>query len=90
MTNARSLTLTELETVCAGTAYTAGSYMYNTAINCSSHHKNMYFTGKMWERPLLGFISWWTEHINEYYCPDCGQTFEIAEDVYGKKPGDRK
>ncbi len=50
--------------------------------------KKMYFTGKMWERPLLGFIGWWTEHMNEYYCPDCGRTFDIQEDVYDRKVGE--
>ena len=86
--NAKALKMNELENVFAGTAITAGSSMFNSGITCDSHHKKMYFTGKMWERPLLGFIGWWTEHMNEYYCPDCGRTFDIQEDVYDRKVGE--
>ncbi len=87
--NRIELTPEQAGQVSGGSVYTAGSYYYNTAINCNSHHKNMYFTGKMWERPLFGFIGFWTEHMNQYYCPDCGLYFEIQEDIYDKKPGDR-
>ena len=87
--NAKALTMDEFENIWAGSTYTAGSNYYNSAMSCPSHHHNMYFTGKMWERPLFGLIDFWTEHINQYYCPDCGNTFDIAENKYNKKPGEK-
>lgn len=86
--NSIELTPEELEKIGGGTAFTVGTRYFNNAITCPAHHKNMYFTGKSWERPLYGVIGFWTEHMNEYYCPDCGEYYEIKEDKYDKKVGD--
>ncbi len=86
--NRIELTPEQAEQVGGGSVYTAGSSFYNSQLSCSGHHKKMYYTGKMWERPLFGFITCWTEHMNQYYCPDCGNYYEVQEDIYDKKPGD--
>lgn len=66
-----------LEDVAGGTAFTAGSYNYNWAIQCPGHLTKSYRTGREKEEPVFFF---WSQHMIEYYCPDCQQSWWVEQE----------
>ena len=66
-----------LEGIAGGTAFTAGSSWFNESMSCPSYHGNAYRTGNEDER---SFFFFWSQHIIEYHCPDCGATYWLVQE----------
>lgn len=67
----------ELQEVSAGSAFPVGTPDQTALWNCPTSHKNAYKTGREEERDCLFF---WSQHMKEYHCPDCGYNFWVHED----------
>ena len=67
----------ELKEVSAGSAFPVGTPDQTAQWNCPTSHKNAYKTGREEERDCLFF---WSQHMKEYHCPDCGYNFWVHED----------
>ena len=77
MTGVTAMSAENLKEVSAGTGFPVGTPDQTARWNCPTSHKNAYKTGREEERDCLFF---WSQHMKEYHCPDCGYDFWVHED----------